>query len=328
MANKKALITGIAGQDGSYLAEYLLDEGYEVHGIIRRKSMSEEQDTRIRHLTNNGGYKSKIATYYGDVLDRCSLDELVKEIKPDEVYNLAAQSQVGISFRVPEYTTKVNALGVLNLLESVRQHAPKAKFYQASSSEMFGNSVDDDGFQRETTTMEPVSPYGCAKLYAYHIVRHYRKAYGIHACNGILFNHESPRRGANFVTQKIVQAAARIKNGLQDKLHLGDIDTQRDWGHAYDYVRIMHKIINYKEPTEFVIATGDTHTIREFLKVVFEKLDMNYEDYLVIDSQFIRPQELFYLRGDCTKAQTLLNWKPTFTFESLIDDMIAGVMNV
>ena len=231
---KKAFITGISGQDGSYLAEYLLELGYEVHGIVRRHSMAEEQNTRIQHV------QSKLTTYYGDLLDQGGLERLLDKIQPDEIYNIAAQSHVRISFDIPQYTVQTNALGVLNILEAYRRSCPKAKFYQASSSEMFGLSVEGDQFQRETTPMNPVSPYGCAKVFGYNIVRNYRRAYGLHATNGILFNHESPRRGSNFVTNKVVKAAVRIKLGLQDKLELGNMDSYRDWGHSYDYVRAMH----------------------------------------------------------------------------------------
>ena len=222
---KKAFITGIGGQDGSYLAEYLLELGYEVHGIVRRNSTAENQDTRIAHLEN------KINTYYGDLLDQGGIERLLDKIQPDEIYNIAAQSHVRISYDIPQFTVQTNALGVLNMLEAYRRACPKAKFYQASSSEMFGLTVEDDNFQRETTVMNPVSPYGCSKVFGYNIVRNYRRAYKLHATNGILFNHESPRRGSNFVTNKVVKAAARIKLGLQDKLELGNMDSYRDWGH-------------------------------------------------------------------------------------------------
>lgn len=316
MTAKKALITGISGQDGSYLAEYLLQEGYEVHGVIRRSSVSENQDSRIRHLIG------KIHTYYGDMLDIPSLTKLMNDIQPDEIYNLAAMSHVRISFDIPAFTIQTNGLGVLNLLEVYRMFAPKAKFYQASSSEMFGNSVDEDGFQRLTTPMKPVSPYGCAKLLAFNLVRHYRHAYGLHACNGILFNHESPRRGSNFVTNKVVKTAVQIKLGLSDKLELGNLDSHRDWGHSKDYARAMHMILNHETPDEFIVATGETHSVRDLCNVVFSKLGMNYRDYVVQNPKYMRPEELKYLKGDPSKSRDVLGWNPDYTFNSMIDEMI------
>jgi GDPmannose 4,6-dehydratase len=316
MNNKKALITGIAGQDGSYLAEYLLTLGYDVYGIIRRNSTPEHQETRLHNFSDN------IKTYYGDLTDISSLTKILSEVQPDEIYNLAAQSHVRISFDVPEYTAQVNALGVLNLLDVYKSICPKAKFYQASSSEMFGNSIDEDGFQRETTPMHPVSPYGCAKLYSYSIVRNYRKSYRLHTCNGILFNHESPRRGSNFVTTKVIKTAIEIKNGLKDKLEMGNLDSYRDWGHSKDYVRAMHMIINYEKPDDFVVSTMQTHSVRELCKYVFEKLDLDYNNYIVQNQKYLRPEELKYLKGDSTKVRTILNWKPEYTFETLLDEMI------
>ena len=313
---KKAFITGIAGQDGSYLSEYLLSLGYEVHGIIRRNSVTENQKTRLDSKA------AEISTYYGDLLDEGSLSRLLDEIQPDEIYNLAAQSHVRISFDVPQFTAKTNALGALNVLEAYRKHCPKARFYQASSSEMFGNVVDDDGFQRETTPMQPVSPYGCAKLYAYSIVRNYRKSYSLFACNGILFNHESPRRGSNFVTNKIIKTAVQIKLGKRDKLELGNMDSHRDWGHSKDYVRAMHAIINHDEPDDFVIATGETHSIRDLCQYVFSRLDMDYQDYVVQNPVYLRPQELKYLKGDASKAKCVLKWEREYTFQALLDEMI------
>jgi len=313
---KKALITGISGQDGSYLAEYLLSLGYQVHGIIRRNSVSEHQQSRIDHIRDD------INVYYGDVTDTASLHSIFKKVKPDEIYNLAAQSHVRISFDVPSFTAQTNALGVLNVLEAYRKIVPKARFYQASSSEMFGNNIDDDGFQRETTPMHPVSPYGCAKLYAYSIVRNYRKAYKLFAVNGILFNHESPRRASNFVTNKIVKAAVRIKKGLQDQLELGNMDSYRDWGHSKDYVRAMHAIVNHTEPDDFVVATGETHSIRELCDYVFSQLGLNYKDYVIQNKKYMRPDELKYLKGDSSRIRSVLNWKPEYTFETLLDDMI------
>lgn len=314
--SKVAFITGINGQDGSYLAEHLLSMGYEVHGMVRRNSMSENQDSRVYHLTD------KITTHYGDLMDESSIDRILEKAKPDEIYNIGAQSHVRISFDIPQFTVKTNALGVLNMLESYRRVVPNAKFYQASSSEMFGNSVDSDGFQRETTAMHPVSPYGCSKLFGYSIVRNYRKAYGLHATNGILFNHESPRRGSNFVTNKVVKTAVQIKLGLENKLELGNLDSYRDWGHSKDYVKAMHLIINHETPEDFVVSTMQTHSVRDMTKYVFDSLNMNYEDYVTQNPIFIRPEELQYLKGDSTKARTILGWKPEYTFESMLDEMV------
>ena len=252
---KKAFITGIAGQDGSYLAEYLLKIGYEVHGIVRRNSTPEHQSSRLDPNLKN------LHTHYGDLSDISSLNKVLGKVKPDEIYNLAAQSHVRISFDIPQYTTQINALGVLNILESYRQTSPKSRFYQASSSEMFGSSVDKDGFQRETTPFNPVSPYGCSKVFGYNICRNYRNAYKLHIVNGILFNHESPRRGSNFVTNKVVKTAVEIKKGLKDKLELGNMDSYRDWGHSKDYIKAMHMIINHDNPDDFVVSTGITHSV-------------------------------------------------------------------
>jgi GDPmannose 4,6-dehydratase len=315
---RKAFLTGIAGQDGSYLAEYLVSLGYEVHGIIRRNSYVEGQQARLTDVNKN------INLYYGDLLDQSSLERLLYEIQPDEIYNLGAQSHVRISFDIPQFTVQTNALGVLNILEAYRITCPKAKFYQASSSEMFGNSVDADGFQRETTPMHPVSPYGCSKLFGYSIVRNYRNAYKLHATNGILFNHESPRRGSNFVTNKVVKTAVEIKLGLTDKLVLGNMDSYRDWGHSKDYVKAMHLIINHDTPDDFIVSTMETHSVREMVQYVFDKLDLDTKQYVSQDSKFIRPEELKYLKGDSTKARTILGWEPEFTFELLMDDMIDG----
>ena len=320
---KKALITGIAGQDGSYLTEYLLSLGYEVHGIIRRHSVAENQNHRLHHIAKN----KKVHTYYGDLLDYPSLVRIVQQVMPDEIYNLAAMSHVRVSFDMPSFTIQTNALGVLNMLEIYRTLCPEAKFYQASSSEMFGNSVDEDGIQRLTTPMNPVSPYGCAKVMGYNLVRHYRQAYGLHSCNGILFNHESPRRGSNFVTNKVVKTAVQIKKGPVDKLELGNLDSFRDWGHSKDYVRAMHMIINHEKPDEFIVATGETHSVRDLCDTVFTKLGMDYRDYVVQNPKYMRPEELKYLKGDPSKAREILGWKPEYTFSSMIDEMIERWMN-
>jgi|TARA_B100000212_G_scaffold328545_1_gene292898 GDPmannose 4,6-dehydratase len=315
---KKALITGIAGQDGSYLSEYLLSLGYEVHGIVRRHSVAENQNHRLDKL----GLNEKIHTHYGDLLDYPSLVRITQEVQPDEIYNLGAMSHVRISFDMPSFTIQTNALGVLNMLEVYRTLVPDARFYQASSSEMFGNSVDEDGVQRLTTPMNPVSPYGCAKVMGYNLVRHYRHAYKLHACNGILFNHESPRRGSNFVTNKVVKGAVSIKKGLQDNLELGNMDSYRDWGHSKDYVRAMHMIVNHNEADEFIVATGETHSVRDLCEIVFSKLGMNYEDYIVQNPKYMRPEELKYLKGDPSKSIEVLGWKPEYTFSTMLDEMI------
>ena len=313
---KTALITGITGQDGSYLAEYLLSLGYEVHGLIRRNSVTEHQQSRLAHIA------SDLHNAYGDILDVSSLSRVLAQVKPDEVYNLAAQSHVRISFEIPQYTVQTNALGALNVLESVRLHCPEARFYQASSSEMFGNTVDSDGKQRETTKMTPASPYGCAKLFAYNVVRNYRNAYQMFSANGILFNHESPRRASNFVTTKVVKNAVLISKGKLDKLELGNLDSQRDWGHSKDYVRAMHLIMNHDVPDDFVISTGETRTIRDLCEIVFSKLGLDYREYVVQNPKHMRPEELSYLCGDCTKAKSVLGWQPEYTFDALIDEML------
>jgi len=318
---KTAFITGIAGQDGSYLSEYLLEKGYRVTGIIRRNSVVEHQRDRISNLKD-------VEIKYGDLLDESSLQNALSEFQPDEIYNLAAQSHVRISSDIPQFTVQTNANGTLNLLESYRRVKPDARFYQASSSEMFGSSVDEDGFQRESTPMNPVSPYGCAKVFAYNITRHYREAHGLFISNGILFNHESPRRGSNFVTNKVVKTAVEIKKGIAARLEMGNLDSYRDWGHSYDYVRAMHKILTADETGDYVVATGETHSVRELCQYVFGKLDMNYEDFVFQNPKYLRPQELKYLRGDSTKIRTKLGWKPTYSFETLLDEMTEYWMKI
>jgi GDPmannose 4,6-dehydratase len=312
---KKAFITGIGGQDGSYLAEYLIELGYEVYGIVRRNSTPENQDLRLSNV------EDKIHTYYGDLLDQGGVEKLLDKIQPDEIYNIAAQSHVRISFDIPQFTVQTNALGVLNMLEAYRRSCPNAKFYQASSSEMFGLSVEDDNFQRETTTMNPVSPYGCSKVFGYNIVRNYRRAYNLHATNGILFNHESPRRGSNFVTNKVAKAAAKIKLGLQDKLELGNMDSYRDWGHSKDYVKAMHLMLQHDKPDDWVVSTMETHSVREMCELVFNHLELDYKDYVVQNPKFLRPEELPYLRGDSTKIRTELGWKPLYSFKEMMEEM-------
>ena len=320
--SKRALITGIAGQDGSYLSEHLLNEGYEVHGIIRRQSTAENQESRLEHVSD------KVNSYYGDLTDVPSLIRIMRDVQPTHIFNLGAMSHVRISFDVPSYTIQTNGLGVLNILDIYKEFAPEARFYQASSSEMFGNSVDEDGFQRESTPLNPVSPYGCAKVIAYNLVRHYRNAYNLHACNGILFNHESPRRGSNFVTNKVVKAAVQIKLGMLDKLEMGNMDSYRDWGHSKDYTRGMMDIINHDTPDDFVLSTMETHSVRDLCQVVFDHLDLDYNDYVVQNPKYMRPEELKYLKGDSTKARTVLGWEPEYTFESMMHEMVDYWMGV
>jgi GDPmannose 4,6-dehydratase len=319
---KRALITGISGQDGSYLAEHLLEQGYEVYGIIRRSSVVENQQSRIDHI------EKYLNNMYGDMTDQSSLENAISRSKPDEIYNIAGMSHVRISFEIPQFTAMTNSLGVLNLLEAARKLKPDAKIYQASSSEMFGNSVDSDNMQRETTTMLPVSPYGCSKLFSYNIIRNYRNSYKMFAANGILFNHESPRRGSNFVSNKIIKNAVLIHLGKLDKLELGNMDSFRDWGHSYDYVRAMVKILNHNEPDDFVISTGETRSVRDFCQIAFEKLGLDYTKYIVQNEKYMRPEELKYLCGDSTKAKTVLNWTPTYSFEAMVEEMIESWLKI
>jgi len=311
---KTAFITGIAGQDGSYLAEYLLSLNYRVTGIVRRNSTVEHQRDRV--------YGLDLALEYGDLTDQSSLERALRLFKPDEIYNLAAQSHVRISSDIPQYTAQVNALGVLNLLEAYRQICPEARFYQASSSEMFGSSVDEDGYQRLTTPFKPVSPYGCSKVFAYNMVHHYRNAYKLHASNGILFNHESPRRGSNFVTNKVIKAAVEISLGITDKLELGNMDSFRDWGHSKDYVKAMHLILHSDTPEDWIVATGETRSVREMCDYVFGRLELDFTKYVVQNHKFIRPEELKYLRGDASKIKDKLGWSPKYDFYELMDEMI------
>jgi len=315
---KKALITGINGQDGSYLSELLIEKGYEVWGTVKRNSVSETQSSRIENLRDKG----LIHLEYGDLTDMSSLMSVLTKVQPDEVYNLAAQSHVRVSFDQPIYTSNVTGIGTLNLLEAVRMVSPHSKIYQASSSEMFGNSIDDDGYQRETTSMNPVSPYGCAKVFSYNICRNYRNSYGMKIWNGILFNHESPRRGTNFVTNKVVKAAVRIKLGLQKNLHLGNLDATRDWGHAKDYVEAVWLMLQTENPEDYVCSTGVSHSVRELCDYTFKKLNLNYEDYVVVDKKHFRPEELHDLKGDSNKLRDELGWEPKYSFETMLDEMI------
>jgi GDPmannose 4,6-dehydratase len=315
---KKALITGINGQDGSYLAELLLDKGYEVWGTVKRNSVSETQSSRIENLRDG----NLVNLEYADLTDMASLVRVLTKVQPDEVYNLAAQSHVRISFDQPIYTANVTGVGTLNLLESIRLVSPHSKVYQASSSEMFGNSIDDDGYQRETTQMNPVSPYGCAKVFSYNICRNYRNSYGMKIWNGILFNHESPRRGTNFVTNKVVKAAVRISLGLQTKLQLGNLDATRDWGHAKDYVEAMWLMLQTDKPNDYVCATGVSHSVRDLCEYTFSSLGLDFKDYVEVDEKHFRPEELENLKGDSNKIKKDLSWEPKYTFETMLDEMI------
>jgi len=314
--NKTALITGITGQDGSYLAELLLDKGYEVWGIIRRNSNPGNQTQRIDHIFK------KIKLIYGDLTDLPSLIQAIDKCKPDEIYNLGAQSHVRISFDVPVFTGQVTGLGTLNLLEAIRLVNFKIKVYQASSSEMFGNSIDSDGYQRETTPLIPVSPYGCSKVFSYNITNNYKNSYNMFISNGILFNHESPRRGINFVTNKVVKSAVDIKRGLIDNLPMGNLTATRDWGHAKDYVQAMWLMLQQKTPDNYVCATGISHSVQELVDYVFGKLGLDWSEYITEDEKFLRPEELTDLKGDSSKIRNTLGWEPTYTFETMLDEMI------
>jgi GDPmannose 4,6-dehydratase len=314
--SKTALITGITGQDGSYLAELLLDKGYEVWGILRRHSNPQNQTFRIDHIFE------KLNFVYADLTDFSSLVQTIDKCKPDEIYNLAAQSHVRISFDQPIFTGNVTGLGTLNLLEAIRIINSKIKMYQASSSEMFGNSIDEDGYQRETTPLVPVSPYGCAKVYSYNICNNYKNSYDMFISNGILFNHESPRRGINFVTNKVVKSAVDIKKGLLDTLPMGNLDATRDWGHAKDYVEAMWLMLQQDKPDNFVCATGISHTVGDLIKYVFGKIGIDWSEYITQDAKFLRPEELTDLKGDSSKARKELGWKSTYTFETMLDEMI------
>ena len=313
---KRALITGINGQDGSYLAEFLLEKGYEVHGTLKRNSVAENQTSRLDHIFG------KVHLHYADLTDLSSLIFVLQQVMPDEVYNLAAQSHVRISFDQPIYTANATGLGVLNMIEAVKLVNKDIKIYQASSSEMFGNSIDDDGFQRETTPLIPVSPYGCSKVFGYNIARNYRNSYGMYISNGILFNHESPRRGSNFVTNKVAKTAVEIKLGMRDKLALGNLNATRDWGHAKDYVEAMWMILQLDHPEDFVCATGISHSVQDLVEFVFKKLDLDWKKYITVDEKYLRPEELEDLKGDSSKLREATGWKPKYTFEEMMDEMV------
>jgi GDPmannose 4,6-dehydratase len=318
MNKKVALITGINGQDGSYLAEFLLEKGYEVWGTVKRNSVAENQTSRLDEI-----YPQLIGKLqYADLTDLASLISVIQQCQPDEIYNLAAQSHVRISFDQPIYTAQATGVGTLNLLEAIRLTKPNAKMYQASSSEMFGNSIDEDGFQRETTPLVPVSPYGCAKVYSYNICNNYKNSYGMFVSNGILFNHESPRRGTNFVTNKVVKGAVMIKKGLKQDLSLGNLDATRDWGHAKDYVKAMWMMLQQDKPDNFVCSTGVSHSVKDLVAYTFGKLDLDWTQYIKQDPKFLRPEELEDLKGDSTKLRTATGWEPEYTFETMIDEMI------
>ncbi|MGB7925632.1 MAG: GDP-mannose 4,6-dehydratase [Pyrinomonadaceae bacterium] len=320
---KKALITGITGQDGSYLAELLIEKGYHVYGVIRRSSSFNTD--RIDHIYQDPHEKNvKLRLVYGDLNDASSLNTILRDIEPDEIYNLGAQSHVRISFDIPEYTGEVTALGTVRLLEAIREVGLKPKFYQASSSELYGKALEVP--QSETTPFYPRSPYACAKAYAYHITVNYRESYGLFACNGILFNHESPRRGETFVTRKITRAATRIKLGLQQKLYLGNLEARRDWGYAREYVEAMWLMLQQDEPDDYVIATGEQHSVQEFVEEVFGLLEMDWHEHVEIDPKYFRPAEVDILQGDTTKARRKLGWEPKVTFKELVRLMVEADM--
>ncbi|MBX5494113.1 MAG: GDP-mannose 4,6-dehydratase [Bryobacteraceae bacterium] len=315
---KRALITGITGQDGSYLAELLLSKDYEVHGLKRRSSSFNTD--RVDHIyadVHESG--ARLFLHYADLTDQGSLVNLIYDIRPDEVYNLGAQSHVKVSFDIPDYTADVVANGALRLLETIRRTGIPCRFYQASSSEMFGSAPPP---QSETTPFHPRSPYACAKVFGHHITVNYRESYGIHASSGILFNHESPRRGETFVTRKITRAVAHIKHGLQEKLYLGNLEARRDWGYAPDYVRAMWLMLQQDNPDDYVIGTGESHSVREFVELAFAHAGLDWKEYVVIDPRYFRPAEVDHLRADATKARQILGWEPEVTFEQLVRIMV------
>jgi GDPmannose 4,6-dehydratase len=316
---KRALITGIAGQDGSYLAELLLEKGYEVYGLVRRSSNVSRG--RIDHLTRGGGSGGRVRLIYGDMNDSASLRHAVRESRPEEVYNLASQSHVRVSFEMPEYTVEINALGTLRLLDAIRDEGlSEARFYQASSSELFGKAAETP--QNERTPFHPRSPYAVSKLCAYWLVVNYREAYGTYAVNGILFNHESPRRAENFLTRKVTLGAARIKLGLQDRLTLGNLDARRDWGFARDYMEAAWLMLQQPAADDYVVATGETHSVREFLDEAFGHLDLDWRKYVETDPKYLRPSEVDEVVGDASKARSVLGWQPRVTFRELVRMMV------
>jgi len=320
---KKALITGITGQDGSYLSEFLLAKGYEVHGVVRRSSSMNRK--RIDHLFDATPYQGGVRKaadflHYGDLTDASAINRLLREVRPDEIYNLGAQSHVQISFLIPEYTGETVGLGTLRFLEAIREEGFSTRFYQAGSSEMFGKAQEVP--QNEKTPFYPRSPYGAAKAYAHWLAVNYREAYGMFVANGILFNHESPRRGENFVTRKITLGAAAIKLGLKKELRLGNLEASRDWGFAGDYVEAMWMMLQQDQPDDFVIATGETHTVREFCELAFGYLDLDYRDFVMLDPLYLRPTEVDSLQGDASKARTILGWAPRLQFPDLVRMMV------
>lgn len=322
---KKALITGITGQDGSYLAEFLLKKGYQVHGIIRRSS-SFNTGRILGIFADPHDPGARLFLHYGDLSDASGINQLLKKIKPDEIYHLAAQSHVRVSFDIPEYTSDVTALGSLRLLDAIRESGLRTKFYQASSSEMFGKASETP--QKETTPFYPRSPYACSKLFAYWTTVNYREAYGVFACNGILFNHESPRRGETFVSRKITRAVARIKLGLEKKLYLGNLQAKRDWGYAPEYVEAMWLMLQQKNPEDYVVATGESHTVQEFAEAAFSHAGLNWKDYVEIDPRYFRPTEVDVLLGDSSKAKTKLKWEPRVKFRDLVRIMVDADMEI
>ena len=316
---KRALITGTTGQDGAYLADLLLEKGYDVYGIIRRASTFNTE--RVNHIYQDPHEKDyRFRLVYGDLSDASSLNKILRDVQPNEIYNLGAQSHVRVSFDIPEYTADVVGLGTLRLLEAIRDSGLETRFYQASSSEMFGMVREVP--QRETTPFYPRSPYACAKVFAYWLTVNYRESYGLHASNGILFNHESPRRGETFVTRKITRAVARIKRGMQDKLFLGNLDAKRDWGYAGDYVEAMWLMLQQDEPDDYCVATGEMHSVKEFLEEAFTYLDLDWNEYVEIDPRYFRPAEVDELKGDPSKAREKLGWEPKVTFKELVHDMV------
>jgi GDPmannose 4,6-dehydratase len=322
---KKALITGITGQDGSYLAEFLLSKGYTVHGLIRRSSTFNTERIDPIYVDPHDP-KAKLFLHYGDITDSGQLTNIIYNIQPDEIYHLAAQSHVRVSFDIPEFTGDVTGIGSTRLLESIRRSGIKAKFYQASSSEMFGDAPPP---QNEETPFRPRSPYGAAKVYAYWMVRNYREGYGMFAVNGILFNHESPRRGETFVTRKITRALARIKYGLEDKLYLGNLEAKRDWGYAPDFVEAMWLMLQQDKPEDYVIATGETHSVKEFLEETFRYAELDWKKYVQIDKRYFRPLEVEFLQGDASKARKKLKWEPKVRFKELVKIMVdADIKNL